>query len=107
MEAGINWHTGWVTEGFASVGDSHVSQQGISSQLFFDGLAHFSIFVAAVDSGHMDMEHRQLGPTVVFSRPLEKNEQRYMVTVLGEIPVSTAQRIVLSVSLDSSGGLHD
>lgn len=93
-----DWHVGWLPEGFVPVG-----QQGLSghtfSQLFFDGLAHFSVFVAAVDESLLDMEYRQVGPTVVMSRPVEVGGQHYMVTVLGEVPVVTAQRIVLSVSL--------
>lgn len=55
----------------------------------------------------MDMEHRQLGPTVVISRPVEEGSQRYMITVLGEVPAATAQRIALSVSLSSNGAADD
>lgn len=94
-----DWLAGWVPAGFAPVAERPVQRQGVSSQLFFDGLAHFSIFVAAVDDALLDMEHRQVGPTVVMSRPVEAQGQRYMVTVLGEIPVATAQRIALSVTL--------
>lgn len=106
-EAGPQWQAGWVPEGFVAVSQGPVQQQGISSQLFFDGLAHFSIFVTAVDAGLMDMEHRQLGPTVVISRPVEEGSQRYMITVLGEVPAATAQRIALSVSLSSNGAADD
>ena len=106
-EQAPDWQAGWVPDGFTPAAERPARQQGISSQLFFDGLAHFSIFVAAVDTGRMDLEHRQLGPTVVISRPVEQGEQRYMVTVLGEIPAATAQRIALSVALDGSGDRND
>lgn len=106
-QARPDWHAGWVPEGFVPVGQERVQSGSAFSQLFFDGLAHFSIFVAAVDDSLLDMEHRQVGPTVVMSRPVETDGQRYMVTVLGEIPVVTAQRIALSVSLDGKKGSHD
>lgn len=106
-ELGPDWLAGWIPDGFTPAAERPAQQHGISSQLFFDGLAHFSIFVTAVDTGLIDLEHRQLGPTVVISRPLEQGEQRYMVTVLGEIPVATAQRIALSVALDDVGAADD
>lgn len=102
--SGPDWHVSWVPDGFVPGGSSPARQGAISSQLFFDGLAHFSVFVAAVNTGMTDMEHHQLGPTVVISRPVEQGEQQYMITVLGEIPAATAHRIALSVSLDEAAG---
>lgn len=104
LAGGPGWLAGWVPDGFVPGAEAPVRQGGISSQLFFDGLAHFSIFVAAIEAGMTDMEHHQLGPTVVISRPVEKDEQQYMITVLGEIPAATAHRIALSVTLDEVAG---
>ena len=97
---GPEWQAEWIPSGFAPVSSDPLRHAGVSNQLFFDGLAHFSVFVARQDGEANAMEHRQLGPTVVISRPLAANGGEYRVTVLGEIPVATAQRIALSISLD-------
>jgi len=44
----------------------------------------------------------QLGPTVAVSRRLSTAEGEMMVTVVGEIPVGTAERIALSMRNDSA-----
>lgn len=103
----LEWQVGWLPAGFVQVRDNPVEQKGTSSQLFFDGLTHFSIFVAVVNSELVDVEHRQLGPTVVISRPVQVQGQNVMVTVLGEIPVATAQRVALSVELGNGVAAHD
>ena len=103
----LGWQAAWVPDGFVPVSERLQEQGGTSSRLFFDGLAHFSIFVTQTERGAMDLEHRQLGPTVVISRPMEQDTLHYMVTVLGEIPPATAQRIALSVSLDDHGSKDD
>ncbi|NLD15115.1 MAG: RNA polymerase subunit sigma [Gammaproteobacteria bacterium] len=104
---GPGWQAGWIPPGFAPSATGPLRSDGVSSQLFFDGLAHFSVFVSRQDGEVNAMEHRQLGPTVVISRPLEDRGQEYRVTVLGEIPVATAQRIALSISLDPGIQPHD
>lgn len=90
------WQAQWLPEGFVAAGESIV-KDSLNSQLFFDGLTHFSIFVAKVKGEFSDLEHHQLGPTVVISRLLDLQGEDYLITVLGEIPVVTAQRIALSV----------
>lgn len=39
----------------------------------------------------------QLGPTVVVSKRLQTDDGGQMVTVVGEVPLGTAERVALSI----------
>jgi sigma-E factor negative regulatory protein RseB len=65
--------------------------------MYEDGLARFSLFLEPV-SGEPATESRvQLGPTVAVSRRMTTAEGEVVATVVGEIPLGTAERIALSV----------
>ncbi|MCY1181068.1 Sigma factor AlgU regulatory protein MucB [compost metagenome] len=65
--------------------------------MFDDGLARFSVFVEALNGGSAADIRTQLGPTVAVSRRLTTPKGEMMVTVVGEIPIGTAERIALSM----------
>ncbi|RWU22372.1 RNA polymerase subunit sigma [Pseudomonas alkylphenolica] len=95
------WRSEWLPAGFELV-DSSVRKdpQGknvVSSLMFDDGLARFSVFVEALDGGSAVDIRTQLGPTVAVSRRLTTPKGEVMVTVVGEIPIGTAERIALSM----------
>jgi sigma-E factor negative regulatory protein RseB len=65
--------------------------------MYDDGLARFSVFLEPVnDDGGTDMR-TQLGPTSAVSRRLNTPKGKVMVTVVGEIPLGTAERVALSM----------
>jgi sigma-E factor negative regulatory protein RseB len=66
--------------------------------MYSDGLAAFSVFVEGMpDSGAASMVSRN-GATVAVTHMTEGREQQpYLVTLVGEIPTPTAQRIARSV----------
>lgn len=107
-EPAVGWQEGWLPEGYDPVGNGQLyGPDGLSSHLYSDGLSYFSIFIEPVDGVGPEIEHRQMGPTAVISRPLNGDDGLRMVTVLGEIPAATAQRIALSVSLAQGESPHD
>ena len=59
--------------------------------------SRFSLFLEPV-TGEAATESRvQLGPTVAVSRRMSTPEGDIVATVVGEIPMGTAERIILSV----------
>ena len=95
------WRSDWVPPGFELV-DSSVRKDAegkntVSSLMYDDGLARFSVFVEALDSSAAVDIRTQLGPTVAVSRRLTTPKGEMMVTVVGEIPIGTAERIALSM----------
>ncbi|WP_045488408.1 MucB/RseB C-terminal domain-containing protein [Pseudomonas sp. StFLB209] len=95
------WHTDWLPSGFELTNQSVREEQGsharVISQLYGDGLARFSVFVEPVDGTRSSDIRTQFGPTAVVSRRLGVGQNEAMVTVVGEIPVGTAERIALSM----------
>ena len=95
------WRSDWLPPGFELV-DSSVrkdphGKNTVNSLMYDDGLARFSVFVEALDGGSAADIRTQLGPTVAVSRRLTTPKGEVMVTVVGEIPIGTAERIALSM----------
>ena len=76
--------------------DSH-TKITVSSLMCDDGLARFSVFLEPLNGATVTETRTQLGPTVAVSRRVNTLEGEVMVTVVGEIPIGTAERIALSV----------
>lgn len=104
VELDVDWSVSWVPPGFTLI-NSHYrpSEDGaynVLSQVYSDGLAHFSIFFEPIVSLEIESGRRQLGPTAVVSRKVVNDAQQVMVTVVGEIPIGSAERIALSMQID-------
>ncbi len=95
------WRFDWLPPGFALNGvtlrrgaDSDVA---VACLMYGDGLARFSVFLEPLQGEGAVLDARsQLGPTVAVSRRLSAVQGDVMVTVVGEIPLGTAERIALS-----------
>ncbi len=95
------WHLDWLPPGFqlarSTARKDSRTQVVVNSLMYEDGLARFSLFVEPV-SGEAVIENRvQLGPTVAVSRRMNTPQGEIVATVVGEIPLGTAERIALSV----------
>lgn len=101
IENHTDWTAGWVPPGFVMLTSHYkesVDQTGnVLSQVYSDGLAHFSVFTENVDNLEIDGGRRQLGPTAVVSRKVSHAAETVMVTVVGEIPLGSAERVALSM----------
>jgi sigma-E factor negative regulatory protein RseB len=99
--AGAGWRSDWLPPGFelasSSVRKDPATKTTVSSLMYDDGLARFSVFLEPLN-GKLGTDTRtQLGPTVAVSRHLTTPKGDVMVTVVGEIPIGTAERIALSM----------
>ncbi|MFB4393241.1 MULTISPECIES: MucB/RseB C-terminal domain-containing protein [unclassified Pseudomonas] len=100
-DTAAGWRSDWLPPGFELVNsavrrDPQRNSQ-VSSLMFDDGLARFSVFLEPV-KGDAGVDTRaQLGPTVAVSRHLNTPKGKVMVTVVGEIPLGTAERVALSM----------
>lgn len=96
-----DWNADWVPPGFVLLASHYkksMDQAGhVLSQVYSDGLAHFSVFTESIDSLEIDGGRRQLGPTAVVSRKVSHGPETVMVTVVGEIPLGSAERVALSM----------
>ena len=109
-EALANWRSDWVPPGFELV-KSYVRQDPetkstVSSLMYDDGLARFSVFLESLDGEKVIDTRAQLGPTVAVSRHLTTPKGEMMVTVVGEIPIGTAERIALSMRAQDAQTKH-
>jgi sigma-E factor negative regulatory protein RseB len=101
VEAIEAWHLEWLPPGFQLTNssarkDPH-TKATVDSLMYEDGLARFSVFLEPISDVSVTETRTQLGPTVAVSRRLNTVDGEMMVTVVGEIPIGTAERIALSV----------
>lgn len=100
------WRAGWLPPGFElsqslqRIGS--VSSVPVACLMYGDGLARFSVFLEPLNGVVVDDSRRQLGPTAVVSRRMPTADGDVMVTVVGEIPLGTAERVALSMQAVTS-----
>lgn len=92
----LDWALGWVPDGFVSAGRSHHESVG-EMQLYTDGLATFSVFLESMGKNVAAQGKAQRGATVAYMQQHVFDGKAYTVTVVGEIPAVTAQRIAGSI----------
>lgn len=98
----VGWTLGWHPEGFRAT--PAPKDKAGQVMAFSDGLASFSVFVSPV--GEMDMPTgvSRVGATTIFLRKLTVEDQRHLITVVGEIPPQTAMKVAESVNLETPVG---
>jgi sigma-E factor negative regulatory protein RseB len=106
QKAAVAWHSDWLPPGFelssAAARKDPDSKSLVTSLMYDDGLARFSVFIEPVEGAAVTDIRTQLGPTVAVSRRLNTPKGDAMVTVVGEIPMGTAERIALSMRSDAA-----
>lgn len=83
------WRVAWLPDGFRPV-----KAQG-NRLHFSDGVATFSVFVERSDATALPDMATTVGGTVVITRRIQNTGPQ--VTVVGEVPVQTAQKVAESV----------
>jgi len=98
----IRWHAGWIPAGFvmaaADVRRRPDNLASINTMMYSDGLAAFSVFIENMpQAGAASMVSRE-GATVAVTRLTSgPQDNPYLVTIVGELPTVTAERIAESV----------
>lgn len=90
------WQFGWVPKGFAMMGARQTGALG-EMVMFTDGISSFSVFVKSV-SDPQTLEALR-GATVVYMAPFQGASESYRVTLVGEVPLLTAKRVVAGMAL--------
>ena len=97
----VDWQATWMPQGFKSKKiQSHPlfgSNRVVESQIYTDGLFQFSIYVAPEDDYSLKRQLVRQGRRTLQSTVVDEHE----VIVVGDIPPSTAQRILQSVTFQS------
>jgi sigma-E factor negative regulatory protein RseB len=70
--------------------------------MYSDGLAAFSIYVEPMPESGAATMVSQNGATVAVTHQINEQGQYFLVTLVGEIPVDTARKIVATVHQKSS-----
>jgi sigma-E factor negative regulatory protein RseB len=95
------WRSDWLPDGFelssSAARKDPVTKALVTSLMYDDGLARFSVFIEPLNGAAVTDIRTQLGPTVAVSRRVTTTVGDAMVTVVGEIPIGTAERIALSM----------
>jgi sigma-E factor negative regulatory protein RseB len=96
-----SWSTLWLPPGFkmatADLRRKPASGQNVSSLMYTDGLAAFSIFIEPMPQRGAASMVSQNGATVAVTHRVNGQNGYYLVTLVGEIPVATAREIIESV----------
>jgi len=98
---------GWLPPGFVLAAIDHQPVEGKASDfaLYTDGLASLSIYVEQIPAGAPEAESLQRGgkarkgATVAYTRQLHLDDTILLVTVVGEVPLATAQRVAGQIAL--------
>lgn len=100
------WELGWRPDGFVPVAAPRTSRgQAVA---FSDGLATFSVFVEAAGGTEMPQGASRIGATTVYMHyvtPGPESGQRFLVTVVGEVPPRAAMRVAQSVTVGDRNAL--
>lgn len=101
----VRWHAGWLPPGFVMAAAEERRKNSnltpVSTLVYSDGVAAFSVFVESMPSeGAAAMVSRK-GGTVAVTHLLESSSAKHLVTVVGELPTPTAQRIARSINSNS------
>ncbi|CAE6908167.1 MucB/RseB C-terminal domain-containing protein [Ectopseudomonas khazarica] len=101
-----SWRSDWLPPGFtlnmAQLRHEPSSDASVAYLMYGDGLARFSVFLEPLNGRVVEDARSQLGPTVAVSRRMSTEAGDVMVTVVGEIPLGTAERIALSMRAGAS-----
>lgn len=101
VDEAARWRAGWLPAGFALLSASResspVSGQPVLVQLYGDGLVHLSVFVEGLQALSASNAHSQAGPTAIASRRRDTAAGTVMLTVLGEVPPATVERVLLAL----------
>lgn len=95
------WSTSWLPPGFqmaaADLRHKASSGQHVSSLMYSDGLAAFSIYIEPMPEQGAASMVSQNGATVAVTDRVDADGGYFLVTLIGEIPVATAREIIASV----------
>jgi sigma-E factor negative regulatory protein RseB len=94
----LEWRLNWMPIGFQDQTASGHAPKLSARRIYSDGVVMFSVYVEGVQKVQ-DEGTAQAGPTALAVQHKQWQGQTHRITVVGEIPTETAQRIAQSVEL--------
>lgn len=95
----FSWQLAWLPEGFERYASNKhrlaIYRKLVEQQLFTDGIASFSVYMAQSRLPLTETSTFQRGATSIVQRPLGN----YELTVIGNIPLDTASQVAQSLVL--------
>lgn len=97
-----NWYANWVPPGFElfrrNQQHSPVTKKNVESLMYSDGLAGFSVFVEEKPTNAVSVIKRE-GAVTAYVKVLPYEQNEFLVTIVGEVPLIAAERIAKSIKL--------
>jgi len=98
----VNWEAHWVPDGFtmasSDIRNMPSSAKSVDTLMYSDGLAVFSVFIEEMPENATTNLVSRSGATVAVSEVVKgPKDAHHLVTVVGEIPTATAQKIAQSI----------
>jgi len=98
----MNWEAHWVPDGFtmasSDIRNMPSSTKSVDTLMYSDGLAVFSVFIEDMPENATTNLVSRSGATVAVSEVVKGPKgAHHLVTVVGEIPMATAQKIAQSI----------
>ncbi len=101
-----DWQVQWLPDGFVQttmqIDSPQQPHNPLAMKLFTDGLATFSIFIESLPATSELLPSTTQGATLSTSRWLNEKDHRYAATLMGEIPMQSAKKIIDSIQLIAS-----
>lgn len=94
----LEWRLNWIPVGFEDEAATGYAPKLSARRIYSDGIVMFSVYVEQVEKA-LDEGTAQSGPTVLAVQHKQWHGLTHRITVVGEIPAATAQRIAQSVEL--------
>jgi len=92
----VGWRARWLPKGFVFSGQ-HKTDAGQDMYMYTDGLTAFSVFVGVPNDSRQPDIKAQRGATIAYMHNMVRNNSPYQVTVVGEVPPNTAQRVAYNM----------
>ncbi|MCB1662272.1 MAG: MucB/RseB C-terminal domain-containing protein [Pseudomonadales bacterium] len=96
-----SWRLTWMPDGFImrmqGIRRAHGGDMQADTLTYSDGMTAFSIFVEKAPTEAQERVATQKGATVAVARVIKSNSGNHFVTVVGEVPMMTAQRLADSI----------
>lgn len=96
------WQVSWLPEGFYFSGQSREvleDNKSVTMLMFADGLAAITVFIEAVEDAGTFSESSQTGALSTYSQALSINGENFMITAVGDVQLTTLERITKALRL--------
>ena len=98
LEHRARWRPGWVPRGFdgyrSNNSEAMAERDSLEAMIYTDGFAAFSVFVEPILTGRVvDFDWRNGATTVVTRTRRDPSGGNRLITVVGEVPATTAKKI--------------